>query len=82
MLNPVTSAIRHIGLSKLARRLRCQPSNIQRWRDAGRLPQTDLCGLTDYASVIEEMTEGKYKAVELLEATRQAWVERRAAGIR
>lgn len=82
MSNLVASAINQIGLSKLGRRLQCQPSNIQRWRDAGRLPQTDLCGLTNYASVIEEMTQGKYKAAELLEATRQAWIERRAAGIR
>lgn len=82
MTNPVTSAIEHIGLSPLARRLDVWPSAVQKWRDDGRLPQTDLAGLTSYAVTIEEMCDGKFTAEQLLEATRQSWVERRVAGAR
>ncbi len=82
MSNPVTSAINHIGLSRLGRRLGCRPSNVQVWRDHGRLPQTDLAGLTNYAEVIAEMCDGKWTVEQLLAATREAWVERRVAGIR
>lgn len=81
MSNPVTSAINHIGLSRLGRRLGCRPSNVQVWRDNGRLPQTDLAGLTSYAVTIEEMCDRKWTAEQLLEATRDAWVERRSLGI-
>lgn len=82
MPNPVTSAIEHIGLSRLGRRLKYRPSAVQRWRDDGRLPQTDLAGLTNYAEIIAEMCDGKWTAEQLLDATREAWVERRVAGIR
>lgn len=78
MSNPVTSAIEQIGLSSLARRLGFWPSAIQRWKDDGRLPQTDLAGLTSYAATIEEMTEGKYTAEQLLEATRDSWLKKQS----
>lgn len=78
MSNPVTSAIKHIGLSPIARRLGYQPSAIQRWRDDGRLPKTDLAGLTTYAVTIEEMCDGKWTAEQLLGATRDSWLQKQA----
>ena len=72
----VYSAIKHIGLTKLGDRLNYWPSAIQKWRDADRLPQTELMGVTQYAEVIEEMSGGKFKAKKLLEHTRTKWQEK------
>lgn len=74
MSNPVTSAIEHIGLSAIAKRFGFYPSAVQSWRDDGRLPQSELAGLTNYADVIAEMSNGRWTADQLLDATREAWV--------
>jgi hypothetical protein len=69
----VTRAIDHIGLTKLANRFDVWASAVQKWRDKGFLPESDLSGRTEYAAGIEELSEGKFSAEELLEATREAW---------
>jgi hypothetical protein len=72
----VTSAIKRIGLSPIAKRLGYRPSAVQRWQDDGRLPKTDLAGLTNYAQVIAELSEGTEQPVtkeQLLRDTRTAW---------
>lgn len=75
----VYSAIEHIGLTKLGDRLNYWPSAIQKWQKADRLPRTELMGITNYAEVIEEMTEGKFKAKKLKEHTLKQWQEKVAA---
>lgn len=71
----VYSAIKHIGLTNLGERLNYWPSAIQKWRDADRLPRTELMGITNYAEVIEEMSGGEFKAKKLIEHTRKRWQE-------
>jgi hypothetical protein len=73
MSNTVASAIDHIGLTKVGNRFGIRPSAAQKWRDNGRLPQSDLSGLTKYAAGIEELSEGKFTAERLLAETREAW---------
>lgn len=75
-MNTVKSSIELIGLTKVARRIGCYPSAVQRWRDNGRLPQTELAGLTNYAAVIAEMSGDAGKPVtvqQLLDDTRSEW---------
>lgn len=75
-MSTVTSAIERIGLSVIARRFGYRPSAVQKWRDGGRLPKTDLAGLTDYATVIAELSDATEEPVtkeELLRDTRKAW---------
>jgi hypothetical protein len=74
-MTAVTTAIEKIGLSSIARRLGYFPSAIQKWRDDGRLPKSELAGLTNYADVIAELSEGSVTAEELLSATRLSWME-------
>lgn len=69
----VASAIKHIGLTNLGNRLNLWPSAFTKWKKRNRLPQSDLAGLTDYASVIEEMSGGEYTREKLLEETRANW---------
>lgn len=73
MSNTVSSAIDHIGLTKVGNRFGIRPSAAQKWRDNGRLPQSDLSGLTEYAIGLEELSGGKFTAEKLLAETRQAW---------
>lgn len=72
-MSEVASAINHIGLTRLANRLGFRPSAVQKWRDAGRLPYTELSGLTNYAKTIEELSDGKYRADKLIAVTRAKW---------
>lgn len=73
MTSTVASAIDHIGLTKVGNRFGIRPSAVQKWRDNRRLPQTDLSGLTSYAQGIEELSEGRFSAEELIAETREAW---------
>lgn len=75
-MSTVTSAIERIGLSPIARRCDVWPSAVQKWRDGGCLPRTDLAGLTNYAEVIAEMSEATEAPVtkeQLLRDTRKIW---------
>jgi len=75
-MSTVKSAIRLIGLTKIARRAKVYPSAVQRWRDDGRLPRTELAGLTNYASIIAELSKEAGESVtvkQLIADTRAAW---------
>lgn len=76
-MSTVTSAIEHIGLTPIAKRYGYRASAIQKWRDVGALPQTELSGLTDYAAGIAELSDGEVTKEELLRDTRAYWQNRR-----
>jgi len=81
-MSTVTSAIERIGVSRIADRCGFWPSAVQRWKDEGRLPKTDLAGLTNYALVISELSQETAEPVtveKLLQDTRAAWAARRAS---
>lgn len=81
-MSTVTSAIERIGLTKLANRFGYRPSAVQKWRDEGCLPKSDLAGLTNYAEVIAELSRDTEKPVtveQLLTDTRKAWERRQRA---
>lgn len=80
-MSTVTSAIELIGLTPVARRTGLYPSAVQKWRDQGYLPQTELAGLTHYAKDIEELSDGKYTVSQLLADTRKAWEKRLSRAI-
>lgn len=78
----VKSAIEHIGLTPIAEKYGFNPSAVHKWKKQGRLPRTELMGLTHYAEALEELSRGKYKARDLVAETRLAWERRAAKGIR
>lgn len=81
-MSTVTTAIRSIGLTAIGRKLGLYPSAIQKWRDDGRLPRSDLAGLTKYAETISQLsrsTEDPVTVDQLLSDTRRAW-EAKPAG--
>lgn len=73
MPSQVASAIDHIGLTPIANRFDIWPSAVQKWRDNGRLPESELSGRTEYAVGIEALSAGKFPADRLLAETREAW---------
>ena len=78
-MSTVKSAIELIGLTPVAKRFGYRPSAVQKWRDDGRLPRTDLAGITNYAAVIAELSEATESPVtveQLLDDTRAGWKAR------
>jgi hypothetical protein len=79
LTSTVTIAIQQIGLTRLSKRFGFYPSAVQKWRDRGRLPKTELAGLTNYAQVIAELSRDTDEPVtmeELLMDTRKGWQKR------
>lgn len=76
MQSTIASAIDHIGLSPIARRFDVWPSAVQKWRDNGYLPESELSGRTQYAAGIEEMSGGRFTAEIMLAETRAVWESR------
>lgn len=72
-MNPLDTAIESVGWSDLAKALGVTPQAIRKWRDARRMPRTELTGETDYSAVIEAMTDGQVRAEELREWSRAGW---------
>lgn len=81
-MNTVTSSIELIGTTKVAQRVNLYPSAVQKWRDQGRLPRTELAGLTQYAREISLLSIDAGSPVsvdQLLADTRTAWEARMEA---
>ena len=75
-MNTVTRSIELIGTTKVAQRVDLYPSAVQKWRDLGRLPRTELAGLTQYAreiSLLSIETGEPVTVDQLLADTRTAW---------
>lgn len=72
----VASAIDHIGLKPIADRYEIRLSAVHKWKSQGRLPRTELAGLTTYAAGLEELSGGKYRAADLIAETRTTWQHR------
>lgn len=66
--NLISQAVEIVGLAKLARVLGVTYQAIRKWEAKGRLPRTEWTGETDYASQIEQATEGKVSKACLLSA--------------
>jgi hypothetical protein len=64
--NPLTEAIRLVGLGRLASGLGRSGQAVRKWEAAGRLPRTEWTGETNYAEQIEKLTGGAVPKSELL----------------
>jgi hypothetical protein len=64
--NPLTEAIRRVGLGRLAAGLGRSGQAVRKWEAAGRLPRTEWTGETTYAEQIERLTGGEITKQALL----------------
>lgn len=74
--NFVTLAIWDLGLSPIAAEVDIWPSAVQKWRDNGYLPESELSGRTKYAEAIDRLSRGKWQKQKLLAVTRAFWTQR------
>lgn len=64
--NLISKAVEIVGLAKLARVLGVTYQAIRKWEVNGKLPRTEWTGETDYASLIEQATNGQVLRGDLL----------------
>ena len=70
--NFVSKTITEAGLSAIAQAANVYPSAVHKWKVNGRLPLTELTGLTNYSTIIERLTRPGVRD-QLLVVTRAAW---------
>lgn len=80
--NLISKSIAIVGLRALARFCGVSPQAIYKWENKGSLPRTEWTGETDYASRIEEATNGAVTRDQLLnlKPTNQSLVSEPLAG--
>lgn len=64
--NLISKSIAIVGLRALARFCGVSPQAIYKWENKGSLPRTEWTGETNYASRIEEATNGEVTRDQLL----------------
>lgn len=64
--HPLESAIRLVGVTRLARELSITHQAIRKWQRAGRMPRTEWTGETAYSERIQQLTEGAVTRDHLL----------------
>lgn len=70
-VNPITKAIKIVGLCALARELGIPHQSIRKWEKAKRLPRTEYTGETAHAEKIQIVTKNKVTKDELLALIRK-----------
>jgi hypothetical protein len=63
-------AIASIGAQNIADQCQVTVRSVYKWRTRGALPRTDYTGETNYADIIEKLSDGKFKKEELLNLPR------------
>lgn len=74
-LTPVQQAIDALGSYKIAMRCGVKGPSVCKWRRVGRLPRTEWTGETDYATIISQMSDGRWTREELLTIKIDAFID-------
>ncbi|HEU4589411.1 MAG TPA: YdaS family helix-turn-helix protein [Steroidobacteraceae bacterium] len=65
-MSALDQAVEQIGLQPLAQLCGVSYQAIRKWQRSGRLPRTEWTGETDYATRIEQATQGRITRAALL----------------
>lgn len=63
--------IRDIGIAEVANACGVSERAVYKWLKNGFLPKTEFFGKTNYAGIIQDISNGKYKAEDLLKLSKQ-----------
>lgn len=69
--DPLSEAIRIVGMGVLSKELRVTHQAIRKWLVQGRMPRTEWTDETDYSRTIERLTGGAVTRERLLEKWRR-----------
>lgn len=64
-------AIKGVGIPEVAKACGVSERAVYKWLKNGFLPKTEFFGKTSYAERIEQISGGKYNAIELLELSKK-----------
>lgn len=65
-------AIKAVGISEVAKACGVSERAVYKWLKNGFLPKTEFFGKTNYAAEIEKLSQGKFRASDLLNISKQA----------
>ena len=63
--------IKGVGISEVAKACGVSERAVYKWLKNGFLPKTEFFGKTSYAERIEEISGGKFNAIEILEVSKK-----------
>ena len=64
-------AIKGVGISEVAKACGVSERAVYKWLKNGFLPKTEFFGKSSYAERIEEISGGKFNAIEILEVSKK-----------
>ncbi|OTA16051.1 transcriptional regulator [Xenorhabdus beddingii] len=63
--------IKNIGITEVAQACGVSERAVYKWLKNGFLPKTEFFGKTKYAETIQQISDGKYQANDLLDISRK-----------
>ncbi|CBJ80320.1 8.4 kDa cro protein [Xenorhabdus bovienii str. Jollieti] len=63
--------IKNIGITEVAHACGVSERAVYKWLKNGFLPKTEFFGKTNYAEKIQQISDGKYQANDLLDISRK-----------
>lgn len=70
-MNNLDEPIKSIGIPEVAKACGVSERAVYKWLKNGFLPKTEFFGKTQYAAKIQEISQGKYLAYELLDLSKK-----------
>ncbi|MDC9607245.1 helix-turn-helix transcriptional regulator [Xenorhabdus griffiniae] len=70
-MRSLEESIKNIGITEVARACGVSERAVYKWLKNGFLPKTEFFGKTNYAETIQQISDGKYQANDLLDISRK-----------
>lgn len=70
-MESIRTPITDIGVVNVAKACGVSERAVYKWINNGFLPKTEFFGKTNYAEIIQSISNGKYKASDLLALSQQ-----------
>ncbi|MGG2139938.1 DNA-binding protein [Symbiopectobacterium sp. RP] len=70
-MDNLNEPIKSVGIPHVAKACGVSSRAVYKWLNNGFLPKTEFFGKTKYAQAIENISDGKYKASDLLDISQK-----------
>jgi hypothetical protein len=75
-MTALNTAVKSLGVAEVASACGISPRAVYKWLQRGSLPGTEFYGRTQYALIIEKLSQGKFAAEKLLDESRASLLNR------